>query len=115
MIAIVAFLVLVAFIGILLYLLVIQREVPGMVEQRFGVLEGLPEDIGKWKIDEDSEAGRAARQRGLKREVRLWHDPNQGFLGGGKLVRQVRYRNVATNEIERVEPDEPVRRRRVRA
>ena len=57
---IVAFLVAIAIIGGLFYILVIYREVPGAMEQRFGVLEALPEDIGKWKVDDDSEEGKAA-------------------------------------------------------
>src|SRR6185436_9238254 len=98
MVAVFAFLLVLAFIGGLIYLLVVQREVPGIVEQRFGVLEALPSDIGKWRSDDESEEGKAAASRGLRREERLFHDPNAGgFFGGGKLVRQVRYRNRATN------------------
>lgn len=116
MVAVFAFLLVIAFIGGLIYLFLVQREVPGLVEQRFGVLESLPQDIGKWKTDEDSDDGKAAVARGLKREERLFYDPNAGgFLGGGKLVRQVRFRNRATNEIVKVEPDEPVKRKRVRS
>ncbi|HVU05654.1 MAG TPA: hypothetical protein VHE30_28090 [Polyangiaceae bacterium] len=112
---IIGFLFMIAVIGGLFYLLVIYREVPGAVEQRLGVLEALPEDINKWKVDTESEAGKDAQQKGLKRETRLFHDPSGGgFLGGGKLVRQARYRNQATNAIVRVEPDEPVTRKRVR-
>jgi hypothetical protein len=106
---IVGFLVIVAAIGALLYVLVIQREVPGVVEQRFGSLEALPPDVGKWKIDSESEEGSAAAKRGLKREVRLFHD-----VQSGKLTRQGRYRNQATNAITGVDPDVPVPRRRVR-
>jgi len=116
MIGVFFFLVAIGFIGGLVYLLVVHREVPGAMEQRLGVLEALPADVGKWRDDEDSEEGKAAAARGLKRETRLFHDPNAGgFLGGGKLLRQVRYRNRATNEIVKVEPDEPVKRKRVRA
>jgi hypothetical protein len=112
---IIGFLVAVAFIGGLLYVLVIHREVPGAVEQRFGVLEALPEDVGKWKIDEDSEEGKEAAAKGLKREVRIFHDQSaSGMLSSGKLIRQVRYRNRATNAVVRVDPDEPVKRKRVR-
>ena len=112
---IVGFLVMVAVIGGLLYLLVIHREVPGAVEQRLGVLEPLPPDLGKWKIDDASEEGKAAAQQGLRRETRFFHDPDGGLFRSGKLVRQVRYRNPATNAIARVDPDAPVRRRRLKA
>lgn len=112
---IVGFLLVIAFIGGLFYLLVIYREVPGAVEQRLGVLEALPEDVNRWRIDEESADGKAAAQKGQKREVRIFHDPNGGgFLGGGKLIRQVRYRNRATNEVLRVDPDEAVARKRIR-
>ncbi len=105
----VGFLFVLAVIGGLFYLLVVQREVPGLVEQRFGVLEALPEDINEWRIDDESEDGKAATAQGLKREVRLFHDAH-----AGKLLRQVRYRNRATNAVVRVEPDEVVKRKRIR-
>jgi hypothetical protein len=107
---IIGFLVAIAFIGGLLYILVIHREVPGAVEQRFGVLEALPEDIGKWKADTESDEGKAAAARGLRRESRLFHD-----VQANRLLRQVRYRNQATNEIARVDPDEVVKRKRIRS
>jgi hypothetical protein len=110
----VGFLVAIAAIGALFYLLVIYREIPGAVEQRLGVLEELPEDVNKWKTDEESEAGKAAVLKGLRRESRLYFDANAGVMGSGKFVRQARYRNRATNEITSVEPDEPVRRKRVK-
>jgi hypothetical protein len=107
---IVAFLVAIAVIGALLYLLVIHREVPGAIEQRFGVLEALPVDVGKWCIDTESTEGKAAMQQGLRREVRYWHDPAKD-----RLVKQARYKNPATSAIVRVEPEEVIRRKRVRA
>jgi hypothetical protein len=112
--AILGFLVMIAVIGGLLYLLVVHREVPGAVEQRFGILEPLPPDVGLWKVDDESEEGRAAARQGLKREVRLFHDAHAGLFAGSRLVRQVRYRNPATNSIVRVDPDMKVPRRRVK-
>jgi hypothetical protein len=96
-------------IGRLMYWLVIDREVPGGWDRRFGVEEALPDDVGRWKVDDDSEDGRAAAQQGLRRETRLFHDARTG-----KLTRQARHRNPATNAIVRVESDVPVQRRRVR-
>ena len=90
MVAIVGFLVVIAIVGGLLYMLVIQREVPGVVEQRFGVLEALPPDVGKWKVDADSEEARMALRQGLRREVRVFYDVQKGTL-----TRQTRYRNQA--------------------
>ena len=104
-----AFLIVVAAAGIGLYLLVILREVPGAAEERLGKLEELPPDLGKWKSDPDSAEGRAALERGETREVRIWEDSTRG-----RLLRQVRYRNNETDEITRAEPDEVVKRRRLR-
>ena len=107
---ILGFLVFIAAIGGLIYVLVLYRNIPGAMEQRFGVLEQLPEDIGQWKIDTESEEGKAAQARGLKREVRHFYDQQKD-----RLLKQVRYRNQATNEVARVEPDEVVKRKRIRS
>jgi hypothetical protein len=109
------FLVIVAALGVGVYLLFIFKLVPGAMEERLGVLEPLPEDVGKWKLDEQSPAGKAAVERGRKREERLFFVEGQGMLAQGRLVRQVRYRNAASNAIEEVEPDQPVKRRRIRS
>jgi hypothetical protein len=102
------------FIGIAaiaVYLLVVFREVPGAMSERWGELEGLPPDLGEWTTDDDSEAAIDARERGLTREVRTWREPGAGLFGRDRLVLQVRYKN-ATGEIESVEPDRKIRRRR---
>lgn len=111
---IVGFLFIIGIVGLLFYILLIQSEVPGAVEQRLGVLEALPEDVGKWKVDETSDDAKQAIGKGLRREVRIWYDPNAGMFKKNQLVRQVRYRNAATNEIVRVEPEEIIRRKRVK-
>jgi hypothetical protein len=103
------FLLICAVIGIGIYLIFILNLVPGAKEERLGVLEPLPTDVGKWKEDEASDEGRGARSEGLVREVRHYF-----YEANGRLVRQVRYRNMATNEIVRTEPEEAVKRRRVR-
>lgn len=105
------------FIGITavaVYLLVVFREVPGAVSERWGELEGLPNDLGTWTTDEDSEAAIEARERGLAREVRTWREPHAGWFGRDRLVLQVRYRDLATGEIDSTEPDRPLQRRRVK-
>src|SRR5712671_5800951 len=107
---IIGFLVAIAAIGGLFYILVIYREVPGAVEMRLGVLEALPEDLNVWKTDAESEEGKAALARGLRREERLFHD-----IQANRLLKQVRFRNQATNEITKVEPDEVVKRKRIRS
>jgi hypothetical protein len=86
---------------------------PGLKEERFGVLEPLPPNLGQWETDDDSEAGRAAAAEGKKREVRLLFEEG-GLFSSGRLVRQVRLRDAQTNEIVEIRPDEAVRRRRVR-
>lgn len=105
------------FIGIAavaVYLLVVFKEVPGAVTERWGELEGLPQDLGEWSIDDESEAAAEAGQRGLTREVRTWLEPGGGWFGRDRLLLQVRYRNVETGEIDSVEPDRPLARRRVK-
>ena len=108
------FLLIVAALGIAVYLVFIFKLVPGAAEERLGVLEPLPDDIGKWRVDEDSALGKAARERNRKREERLFFEEGKGLMAQGRLVRQVRYRNLSSNAIEEVEPDEPVKRKRIR-
>ena len=108
------FLVLVAALGVGVYLLFIFKLVPGAMEERLGVLEPLPDDVGKWKADEHSVEAKRALESGLKREERLYFEESQGLLTRGRLVRQVRYRNASSNAIERVEPDQPVKRKRIK-
>lgn len=104
------FLVLLGVVGAGLYSWLFVREVPGFAEQRFGKLEELPTDLGKWRPDEESAEAEAARAEGLRREVRHWFDSDSG-----KLLFQARYRSTETNEIVRSDPDAVVKRKRVRA
>lgn len=107
-------LLLIAAAGAAAYVAFMLSQVPGAAEERLGEWEPVPEGVGRWQVDADSAAGKAARAQGLSREVRWLFDPDAGVGGGGKLVRQVRYRHLESNAIERVEPDEVVRRRRVK-
>jgi hypothetical protein len=109
------FLVIVALVGIAVYLVFIFKLVPGAAEERLGVLEPLPDDIGQWHGDEESTQGKASIGRNRKREVRLYFEEGKGLFSQGRLVRQVRYRNLASNVIEEVEPDQPVKRKRIRS
>lgn len=86
---------------------------PGLKEERFGVLEPLPTNLGKWEADGESDEGRAATAQGQKREVRLMFEEG-GLLGAGKLTRQARLRDAGTNEIVTVLPDEVLKRKRIR-
>ncbi len=103
------FLVVVGILGIGVYVLFIFNLVPGVREERMGVLEALPADVGQWKVDEDSEAGRSASAENLVREMRHYF-----YETNGKLVLQVRYKRKGSGEIVRVEPEASVKRRRVR-
>ncbi len=105
-----AFLMVVAIAGIALYLFVILREVPGAAEERLGTYEDLPEDVNKWRADADTPEARRALDQGLQREVRLYFAESDKK----KLIHQVRYRNVSTGAIERVDPDVVVKRKRVK-
>ena len=106
------FLLGVAAAGSIIYLF-IAGMYPGLKEERFGVLEPLPPNLGKWHDDVDSEAGRAAAAAGQRREERLLFEAG-GLLSSGKLTRQTRLRDAKTNEIVTLLPDEVVRRKRVR-
>jgi hypothetical protein len=108
------FLGIVSILGVGIYLVFIFKLVPGAAEERLGVLEPLPDDINQWRVDEDSELGKSALARQRKREERLYFEEGKGLMAQGRLVRQVRYRNLATNAIEEVEPDHPVKRKRIR-
>ncbi|HVY29887.1 MAG TPA: hypothetical protein VHB79_25180 [Polyangiaceae bacterium] len=86
---------------------------PGLKEERFGVLEPLPSNLGEWEDDTESAAGRAATAAGKKREVRLLFQEG-GLFGQGRLTRQARLRDAATGQILEVQPEETVVRRRIR-
>ncbi len=101
-------------IGYGAYLLLIIKAVPGFAEERFGSVV-LPKDLGEWKPDVTSPEGKAALESGLQRQIRMWFYPPHGLFGKGKLVRQARYENVATQSIERVDPEEPMQLQRVKA
>ena len=103
------FLVLVGIAGIGVYVLFIFNLVPGAQEERLGVLEPLPRDVGQWSADTESPAGQAAARENLTREVRHFF-----YESSGKLVLQARYKHKQTAEIVRVEPEVSVRRKRVR-
>lgn len=108
------FLLIVGILGIGIYVLFIFSQVPGAAEERLGVLEPLPADLGKWITDESSPEAERAAAEGLRREVRTLYEEASGLFSSGHFVRQVRYRNAKTNAIERVEPDQVIKRRRIR-
>ena len=87
------FLIAVAVLGVGVYLTLIMRLVPGAAEERLGVLEALPPDVGVWKSDAPPYVD------GLVRQVRLFHQPSAGLFSNERLLRQVRYRHAGTSEI----------------
>jgi hypothetical protein len=109
------FVVVLGLLGVATYLLVVFREVPGAIEERLGTLDALPEHLGQWRTDEESAAGCAALQKGERREVRLWCQQSGGWLGSQRLYEQARYRNLASNEIVRYDPDRVIKRKRNKA
>lgn len=109
------FLTIVALASIAIYLLFILETVPGAKEERLGVPEPLPEDVGEWRVDSTSSEGKAAVERGLQREERLFVEESQGLFARDRVVHQVRYRNTLSSEIEAVEPERTIRRKRIRS
>lgn len=103
------FLLIIAVLGIGMYLLFFLQNVPGAAEERLGVMEPLPEDVGEWKLDAESADARGAAEQGLRRETRTFYDEARR-----RLLRQARYRSVETGDIVRVEPDELVKRKRIK-
>lgn len=104
------FLVLAAALGTGLYLLVMYSSIPGAVDERLGTLEPLPENLGRWVVEPSSDAEPASGER-LQREVRWLHEPGRLFRKE-TLIRQVRYRDLDTGEITRVDSAERLPRRR---
>ena len=104
------FLLICGALGIGIYLLFIMNLVPGAKEERLGVLEALPPELGKWKDDAESDAGKRAASEGLVRQERHFF-----YETSGRLVFQVRYRSRETGEIVSTEPETAVKRRRLRS
>ncbi len=88
-------------------------QVPGAAEDRLGVYEPLPPDLGKWKTDESAPAAQAAAASGQLREIR-WFFQEAGIGSGGTLIQQVRLRDTKSGEILVVEPEVAIKRRRIR-
>jgi hypothetical protein len=103
------FMLIVGLIALGLYVLFILNLVPGAKEERLGVLEPLPPDTGTWKVETESAEARAAREQGLVREVRHYF-----YEAQNRLVLQARYKKPDTGEIVRADPEQPVKRRRIR-
>jgi hypothetical protein len=103
-----------ASLGTALYLLLMYSSIPGAVDERLGSIEPLPEDLDRWLSDETSVHGRAAQERGLRREVRTLLVPAQGLFGREHFLKQARLRSPDTGEIIEVEAEVNTPRRRRR-
>jgi hypothetical protein len=108
------FLVLIGLLALGAYATLVMHLVPGAAEERLGLLEPLPPDLGVWKVDETSPEGAAAKARGLVRQVRTCRLSSSGWFESERLVHQARYRDGATDAIVSVEPERLSKRRRVR-
>jgi hypothetical protein len=109
------FVVLVGALGVVIYLTVVFRAVPGAIDERLGKLEELPSNLGEWSTDRDSETAKQAAAEGLVRETRILLESGKGLLGGEKIVEQARYRDGPGGRIVRVEPERRWNRRRTKA
>lgn len=89
------------------YLVLFLTHVPGAGEERLGVYEPLPENVGKWVLDPE------LTSEGLVRERRVLFDGSPE--GSGKLTHQERFRNPETREIVSVTPERIEKRRRIKA
>jgi len=88
-------------------------QVPGAADDRLGVYEALPPDLGKWKPEEGTTAAQAAVAAGQLREFR-WFFQEAGIGSGGSLIQQVRLRDLKNGEIMVVEPEVVIKRRRIK-
>jgi hypothetical protein len=96
------FLLIIAALGACGYVALFLSHVPGAKEERFGRLEPLPDDLGNWKTLNAGPDAEAALGQGLLREERfLAHERDRK-----RLIKQVRYRDLTTNAIVRIDPEQ---------
>ena len=101
------FLLIVAALGALVYVAFFMSQVPGATEERLGQLEPLPPHLGQW-LEVDTELAESRIK-----EVRHLLSESTGFAGP-RLIRQVRYRDPDSHEILEIEPEERIKRKRIR-
>jgi hypothetical protein len=105
------FVVLIGGLGTLAYLAIMFNAVPGAADERLGKLDPLPEKLGEWQTDDSSAEATALAAQGKRLEER--HILEEGGLFKRQvIVKQVRIREVATNEIVEVRPEVRSPRRR---
>lgn len=106
------FVVVIGGLGLVAYLSIMFNAVPGAIDERLGVLEALPENLGQW-FDDSSPEAQALLSQGKRKEVRYLLEPG-GLFRGQVVVKQTRIRDTASNEIVEVLPETRTRRRRRR-
>lgn len=108
MVTLYVFILAVGAVGAGAYMFLFLSHVPGAKEERLGVLEALPPNMGEW-IEEPvpSEDGLVVEKRHLQ--------PESSGFGGAKYLLQVRYRDPKTREILRVDPEQIIKRKRIRS
>ena len=95
------------------YVIITLLFIPGLAEERLGRLEDLPEDAGRWRVDEQSPEAQQAAMDDLQREMRYWID--RDWLGRERIMLQCRYVAPSTGEVVRTDRDVRVRRRRIKS
>jgi hypothetical protein len=105
------FVVLIGGLGTLAYLAIMLNAVPGAIDERLGKLEELPENLGVWRQDESSTEGAALAAQGKRLEERYLLEAG-GLFRRQTLVKQTRVRELASNDIVEVRPEERSPRRR---
>ncbi len=106
------FIVLIGALGFLAYLGIMFNAVPGTLDERFGTLEKLPDNLGTWTYDTESEEGAALAAAGKRLEIRHLLESSGLLARKQYLIKQVRVRDLATNEIIEVRPEQRMVRRR---
>jgi hypothetical protein len=105
------FVIMIGGLGTLAYLAIMFNAVPGAADERLGKLEELPEKLGEWQVDDSSSEAAALASQGKRLELRYLLDAG-GLFKSQVVIKQVRVRDVATNELIEVRPEVRTRRRR---
>jgi hypothetical protein len=105
------FVVMIGGLGTLAYLAIMFNAVPGAADERLGKLDPLPEKLGEWLTDDSTTEGASLATQGKRLEQRHLLEPG-GLFKRQVIVKQVRVRDVATNEIVEVRPEVRSPRRR---
>lgn len=106
------FVVLIGALGFLAYLGIMFNAVPGALDERLGTLEELPENLGEWTYDTESDEGKSLAAEDKRLEMRYLLESSGALFKRQYLVRQVRVRDLASNEIVQIRPEQRIVRKR---